>query len=253
MVQGPPTPALYVENRAPRTAFASEDRLPVVLVHGWASASSYWEPLAERLLDAGHTVWIVDLPGYHPGEVLPEGFEWTLDSAADAGAAGIHSRRGRKAPGAAQVVGHGLGGSVALTLAARRPGSVATLTLVGMVPAPPNQGFRVMLTSQLEQGFIDAGTRDRCMAAWFGSLEQEDKDRLSRGFNVPFDVLGPSGLAGMRGVDPGVPGRVTAPTLVIVGIGDRLRSRAQVEEFVAGSPLRRLAAIPDAGHSVHWE
>src|SRR4029453_14281312 len=110
MVQGPPTPALYVENRAPRTAFASEDRLPVVLVHGWASASRYWEPLAERLLGPGHTVWIVAPPGYHPGEVLPEGFEWTLDSAADAVAAAIHSRRGREAAGGGHVGGASPGG-----------------------------------------------------------------------------------------------------------------------------------------------
>jgi pimeloyl-ACP methyl ester carboxylesterase len=227
----------------------------VVLLHGWASTSAYWEPLVDKLLDGGHAVWIVDLPGYHPGESLPENFDWTLDSVAAAVAEEISSRQepGLPAAGAVHVVGHSLGGSVALTLAARHPECVATLTLVGMVPAPPNEGFRSMLSSQLRQGFIDAGTREKLMKAWFGPLEAAEREILGRGFSVPFGVLGASGEAGLQGVDSRDPALVTAPTLVIIGTDDRLRTPVQVQEFVAGSPQRKLAAIPNAGHSVHWE
>jgi 2-succinyl-6-hydroxy-2,4-cyclohexadiene-1-carboxylate synthase len=127
------------------------------------------------------------------------------------------------------------------------------VALIGMVPAPPNDAFKSMLESQLRQGFIDDATRAKCMKAWFGALSVEDERLLGRGFELPFEVLVPSGLAAMAGVAVDVPEKVTAPTLVIAGVGDRLRSLDQAEAFVAASPLRSLAAVPNAGHSVHWE
>ncbi|MDR6986898.1 2-succinyl-6-hydroxy-2,4-cyclohexadiene-1-carboxylate synthase [Paenarthrobacter nitroguajacolicus] len=240
-------PLPFVDVRDPNVS--AGDRLPVVLIHGWASASAYWEPLAGKLLDAGRPVWILDLPGYHPGEVLPPDFDWTLDSAAASAAAVLNELGGTRV----HLVGHSLGGSVALTLAAEFPHLVATVTLVGMVPAPPNEGFRSMLESQWGQGFIDAGARAKCMEAWYGPLTQADSELLSKGFDVPFSVLGPSGKAAMTGVEPSVPGRVLAPLLVIAGTGDRVRPIDQMAAFASASPRRKLKAISGAGHSVHWE
>lgn len=252
MLQEPPAvAALHVDMRLPTAASTTpglQSQPPVLLLHGWASTSAYWEPLAAELLDAGHSVWIVELPGYHRGDVLPAGFEWTLESAA-ASVAAIAARN----PSPVHIVGHSMGGSVALALAAARPELVASVALIGMVPAPPNDAFKSMLESQLGQGFIDDATRAKCMKAWFGALPAEDERLLSRGFELPFEVLGPSGLAAMTGVAADVPEKVTAPTLVIAGVGDRLRSLDQAEAFVAASPMRRLVAIPNAGHSVHWE
>ncbi|WP_284980587.1 alpha/beta hydrolase [Arthrobacter sp. efr-133-TYG-118] len=253
MLQELPTgAALHVEMRRPATAASptpeQPPQPPVLLLHGWASTSDYWESLATELLDARQTVWIVDLPGYHRGDALPPGFRWTLESAADSVAA-VAVRHASPV----HIVGHSMGGSVALTLAAAHPELVASVALVGMVPAPPNEGFKSMLESQLRQGFIDDATRAKCMNAWFGTLSPEDHRLLSRGFELPFEVLGPSGLAAMAGVAGDVPEKVTAPTLVIAGVGDRLRSLDQAEAFVAASPLRRLVAIRDSGHSVHWE
>ncbi|MGO4146127.1 alpha/beta fold hydrolase [Paenarthrobacter sp. YAF11_1] len=230
-------------------AIPAGQQVPAVLIHGWASSSVYWEPLAKELLDAGREVWILDLPGYHPGEELRPDFTWTLDSAAASVAAALDRLGGSPA----HVVGHSLGGSLALTLAADSPHLVATVTLVGMVPAPPNEGFRSMLQSQWGQGFLDAETRAKCMEAWYGPLSAGDMEQLSKGFDVPFSILGPSGKAAMTGVEPSVPGRVHAPLLVIAGVGDRVRSIDQMAAFVSAGPRRQLKAIPGAGHSVHWE
>lgn len=241
-------PELHVEIRKPDTG-KIPNFVPAVLLHGWASDPLYWEPLAKELVEQGYEVWIFSLPGYHRGDTLPIGFEWNLDTASSAVAVAIRSRTARPV----NLVGHSLGGSVALTVAANHPDVVASLTLVGMVPAPPNKNFRSMLLAQLEQGFIDQATRDRCMDAWYGPLPAEERELLSRGFNVPFNVLAPSGLAGMESVPAEVPSRIATPMLVVVGTGDKVRTPAQVEAFVSAKPERRLAAIPDAGHSVHWE
>ena len=244
---GNPDSPCFVDVREPLDP--SGGHVPAVLIHGWASGSVYWEPLTSLLLDAGRPVWTVDLPGYHPGQELPDGFEWTLDSAAASVAAAIEAR----GAGPVHLVGHSMGGSVSLTLAASRPELVATVTLVGMVPAPQNPGFRRMLESQVEQGFFDAETVAQCMGAWYGELSAGDTELLSRGFDTPFPVLAASAKAAMTGVEPSVPGRVHAPLLVIAGTGDRVRSIGQMEAFVAAAPGRRLHAIADAGHSVHWE
>ncbi|MEV7605941.1 alpha/beta hydrolase [Paenarthrobacter sp. NPDC089322] len=240
-------PLSFVDVRGPSGAHQD---VPVVLIHGWASGSAYWEPLAALLLDAGWPVWILDLAGYHPGDRLQKDFTWTLETAAAGVAAVIRAR----SDGPVHLVGHSMGGSVALTVAAANPGLVATVALVGMVPAPPNDAFRAMLQSQLAQGFIDDQTKAKCMKAWYGNLTGQDMETLSKGFDVPFEVLGPSGEAAMTGVEPSVPGRVHAPLLVLAGVGDRVRSIDQMEAFVAAAPeRRRFHAVPDAGHSVHWE
>ncbi|AFR27191.1 alpha/beta hydrolase [Arthrobacter sp. Rue61a] len=240
-------PLPFVDVRTP--AVSAGEPTPAVLIHGWASGSVYWEPLANKLLDAGRTVWILDLPGYHTGDDLPPDFEWTLDSAAASVAAVLDARAG----GPVHVVGHSMGGSVSLTLAAARPDVVATITLVGMAPVPQNQGFKKVLTSQLDQGFFDSATKTKLMNAWYGELSAADMERLSTGFDVPFPVLSASALAAMTGVEPSVPGRVHAPLLVIAGTGDRVRPIEQMRVFVAESQQRQLRAIPGAGHNVHWE
>lgn len=244
---GTAIPLPFVDVRTPSPSPGGQ--IPVVLIHGWASGSVYWERLAKLLLDAGREVWILDLPGYHPGEDTPPDFEWTLDSAADSVAAAIRART----KGPAHLVGHSMGGSVSLTLAAKHPELVATVTLVGMVPAPPNEAFKNLLVSQLEQGYFDAGTKLKLMNAWYGHLSPEDMELLSKGFDTPLHVLSASAWAAMTGVEPSVPSRVQAPLLVIAGTGDRVRSIEQMTSFGAASPTRTLKAIPDAGHSVHWE
>lgn len=240
-------PHCFVDRREPSGTSAVQP--PAVLIHGWASGSTYWEPLTAFLLAAGQTVWILDLPGYHRGQDLPAGFEWTLDSAAASVAATLESL----GADGVHLVGHSMGGSVALTLAAAWPEKVASIALVGMVPAPPNAGFRNLIRQQVEQGYFDAATIRKCMEAWYGELSAEDSERLGRGFDAPFPVLAASAKAAMTGVEPSVPGRVHAPLLVIAGTGDRVRPIGQMESFVAEAPGRRLRAIPNADHSVHWE
>jgi pimeloyl-ACP methyl ester carboxylesterase len=102
---------------------------PLVLIHGVGTSRAIWGPVLPRLA-ATRRVIAVDLPGFGASPPLGRGFD--LDAVADrvAELAGV-SRF--------DLVGHSLGGAVAVALAARRPGAVRRLVLVapaGLAPRP---------------------------------------------------------------------------------------------------------------------
>ena len=106
----------------------------LVLVHGVGATRSIWARVVEQLAD-GHAVTAVDLPGF--GDSPPVGPGFDLDEVADAVAEGL-AAAGVPRPFA--LVGHSLGGAVALTLAHRHPDMVDRLVLVapaGLSPRPP--------------------------------------------------------------------------------------------------------------------
>jgi pimeloyl-ACP methyl ester carboxylesterase len=95
--------------------------MPIVLLHGFGGAATNWTLVAPRLLRLGRVV-VPDLPGHGRSSAFPAPPE-TLDPFADRVAALIE--------GPALVVGHSLGGVVALRLASRRPELVRGLVLAG--------------------------------------------------------------------------------------------------------------------------
>ena len=97
---------------------------PLVLVHGLAGAASNWRPLASFLLP-GRRVLVPELPGHGGSAPLPAAP--SLNAYADR--IGLLVEREEMVPAA--VVGHSLGGAIALRLALRRPDAVARLVLAG--------------------------------------------------------------------------------------------------------------------------
>jgi len=106
-------------------------RLPcIVFIHGALNDHSLWTLLARWFAHHGHAVLAVDLPGHmrSDGPALP-GIEamadWTL---ALLDAAGVQR---------AVLAGHSMGSLVALEAAARAPGRVSHLAMIGTcVPMP---------------------------------------------------------------------------------------------------------------------
>jgi pimeloyl-ACP methyl ester carboxylesterase len=98
----------------------------VLLLHGMFVDRRTWQGVMQTLADELRLV-APDLPGFGESEKPPPNrFPYGLEAFADA-VAGLYAglRLGRVA-----VVGHGLGGAVALTLAARHPELVSRLVLV---------------------------------------------------------------------------------------------------------------------------
>jgi pimeloyl-ACP methyl ester carboxylesterase len=102
--------------------FVGGDGAPVVLVHGLGGAASNWVEVAPALARR-RRVLVPDLPGHAGSSPFPAAP--TLSPFADVVAA--VAEREEMAPAA--VVGHSLGGLVALRLALRRPDAVSSLVL----------------------------------------------------------------------------------------------------------------------------
>jgi pimeloyl-ACP methyl ester carboxylesterase len=108
------------------------DGLPVLLVHGNCSSSAFWEPLIRRL-PATLRVVAPDLRGYGDTETAPVDATRGLRDFADDVAALLDSP-GLFAAGARPVVvGHSLGGGVAMRLLVDHPDRVAGLLLAAPV------------------------------------------------------------------------------------------------------------------------
>lgn len=94
----------------------------MVLVHGMGGTRTDWLPLLKRLKDRYKLV-MVELPG-HGTSPLPEPF--SLEAAADQ----VDSVIALQKPESTIVVGHGLGGMLALKAMARHPGRARGLVLI---------------------------------------------------------------------------------------------------------------------------
>jgi pimeloyl-ACP methyl ester carboxylesterase len=109
----------------------------LVLIHGFGSDRYSWAANAPALTDAA-TVWAVDLPGHGAAtNDVGAGDPATLARAVAAAVTDL--------PGPLTLVGHSLGGAVALHLAAIAPGLVRRLVLI----APAGLG------QALDHGFLD--------------------------------------------------------------------------------------------------
>lgn len=92
----------------------------VVFLHCWACNRDYWRDQVEPVADAGYRVVAIDLPG-HGASAAAERAEWTLPGLAADIEAVIRDLGLERVV----LVGHSMGGPLALETAARMPGTVA--------------------------------------------------------------------------------------------------------------------------------
>jgi pimeloyl-ACP methyl ester carboxylesterase len=121
---------------------------PLVLVHGLGGAASNWLALAPLLLP-GRRLLVPELPGHGGSEPLPAARN--LNTYADSLAALIE----REGFPPAAVVGHSLGGAIALRLAIRRPDAVSRLVLAaaaGISSGTRSARYALTITGILKPG-----------------------------------------------------------------------------------------------------
>ncbi|MFC0602683.1 alpha/beta fold hydrolase [Streptomyces palmae] len=97
---------------------------PFLLVHGLGSNARMWDEVADRLADAGHPVYAVDMRGHGDSDAPEDGYDnatAVADLAALCRAAGLTG---------VLLAGHSWGGNVAIRLAAEHAELVTGLALV---------------------------------------------------------------------------------------------------------------------------
>ncbi|CAN0621349.1 Dihydrolipoyllysine-residue acetyltransferase component of acetoin cleaving system [Burkholderia multivorans] len=137
-------------------ALGAGERTPAVLIHGFGGDLNNWL-FNHAELAAHRPVWALDLPGHgESGKAVDTG---SLDELADAVLALLDARGIARA----HLIGHSMGGAVAMAAAERAPERVASLTLIASAG----------LGSDIDRDYIDgfvAGNSRNTLKPHLGKL-----------------------------------------------------------------------------------
>ena len=226
---------------------------PLVILHGLFGSKRNWTNIAHRFA-AGHRVLTADLRNH--GE-SPWDVRHDYPAMAEDVAALIRARVG----GPAAVVGHSMGGKVAMMLALDQPDIVARLVVVDIAPAAstgtPIEYVQALRSLPLARFSNRADVKD----ALAGAIP----DPAIRAFMMLNLATGPAGLCWTVNLDaieanfptilgfPAVPpGRqFTKPVLFLVGGRSHYVRPHHHPEIERLFPAATIEVIDAAGHWVH--
>jgi pimeloyl-ACP methyl ester carboxylesterase len=152
----------------------------VLLVHGLASTSALWEPVAERLAVQGRGVAVVDLRGHGDSDLPPDGYD-TATAARD-----VVSVVEQVTRPPVVLAGQSWGGNVVLRVSALRPDLVRGLALVdgGWIRLAGRFPDWPAALAALTPGDIDGWPQARLRAAVAASLQGFPPGSVERALSV---------------------------------------------------------------------
>ncbi|CAG6392463.1 alpha/beta hydrolase [Streptomyces cocklensis] len=214
-----------------------------VHVHGLGAASGpYTAHLSAYPELAGRRTLYVDLPGFGISD-RPADFGYSLEDHASALAAVLDAA----GVDGAEVVGHSMGGSVAIVLAYRRPDLVSRLVLaeanLDPVPAPgiTSSGVAGWSEEEFVHGGGFAATLERVGWLWRSTMRLADPLALHR-----------SACGLIRGTEPTMRAMLTGlgiPRTYLVGeVGDGIDDL----DGLAAAGVR-VVRVPDSGHCIMFD
>lgn len=239
---------------------------PLLLVHGVGSSLDTWEALPERLAAAGREVVALDLLGH--GESGPGNGDYSLG----ANASVIRDLLDHLDIPRVHLVGHSLGGGVAMQFAYQFPERVESLTLVssgglgaevsGALRAASLPGSERVLRLLTRPGMLDALVRGGNTLTALGVTRStlsprtvakfarlQDERRLTGFVATVRSVVGPEGqrVSALDKLDSVDPTRV----LIVWGDADPMLPMHHGQRATELLPGSRLVVVPGAGHHPH--
>lgn len=221
-----------------------DERPQVLLLHGLTSSAGTWWRVASDLADAGWSVTAPDLRGHG---VSPRTTRYGLaDYAADVAAV--------RAPGERPwdlVIGHSLGGAVAVVVAAEHPEWTDALLLLDPVLSVADAEAGPLIADLLG----DLHHRDPAALLAANPLwHPEDAAQKAEAVRVATPYLVERTIRDSDGWQlHASAARITARTRVLAADPDLGASftRTQGEAIAAANPRFGFAVVAGAGHSVH--
>ena len=264
-----PRPVLHASVQGVDIAYSDSggQGAPIVFIHGLSSSMGFWERQLEVFEGQGYRVLALDLPGFGASgrPDAPYTPPWFAEIVAD-WLSGLGIQR-------ATLVGHSMGGQIAITLALAHPERVSRLVLsapAGLERFSAGEG-RWLKTYWTEGRALEAD-EDAIRAnfhmnfsVWDEGVERLMSERVRAAGSETFrgtSVAIARSVAGM--IDWPVAdhlGDVGAPSLIVFGDDDRLipnpifhgGSPRGVGELGLAIPQSHLEIIHGAGHVVHHD
>jgi pyruvate dehydrogenase E2 component (dihydrolipoamide acetyltransferase) len=222
---------------------------PIVFLHGFGADLNGWRPV-HRLLPETRPALAIDLPGHG---LTPLGENASFEALVEAARAALAD----EGVSAAHLVGHSLGGAVAVALA-HRP-DVKALSLMLIAPA----GLGEETNAAFFEGFLQADA-EASLTPWLRMLVVDPaalgsalarttlRQRRERPLVVEQRRLAEAILAGGRQVFDvrGLLAAPKAPTKIVFGLEDCITPPHHAEGL---SGLIALHRFPRVGHMPHLE
>jgi pimeloyl-ACP methyl ester carboxylesterase len=233
------------------------DADPIVLVHGSGTSGAIWQR-ALPLLAHGRRAVAPDLPGY--GGSAPAGPGFDLEAVAGHLAEGLEDAG---VPEPYDLVGHSMGGAVAMLVAARQPRRIRRLVLVapaglaalprpaayllGAAAAPYAFARRRLATPLAGNGMV----RRLALAgiARDGARVPSDHTRAALASSAGATRIG-AGLASAAAADLRAElGRLPAAPGLVWGEHDPVVPRSRIDVVLAEWPDAPVRLVPDCAHA----
>ncbi|WP_226579983.1 alpha/beta fold hydrolase [Acuticoccus sediminis] len=223
--------------------------LRVAMLHGAMSSRRMFDALGDRLL-AGHSglsTLAVDLPGFGGASKPGGGYGYPAQAARIAEIL-------REDPRPTVVVGHSMGGAIALTLLLAAPDVVDGLVLIGTGLGRSGGSGSI---AAYGTPALDRELMSRYVAGWLVDPDPALVDALvedaMRMTPASFDgVRAAIGAYDLGAAKPRL-AALDLPVLVMRGARDRTRTAAEAAELATAFRHAALVEIPDAGHCPHLE
>ncbi len=223
---------------------------PVVFIHGFGGDLNNWL-FNQEVLAESHTTYAIDLPGHGgSGKDVGAGDLGAMTAAVAGWMVAMKIDR-------AHLVGHSLGGAIALQLAATQPDKVASATLI--CPA----GLGPDVSMEYINGFIETSRGKKLepilqMLVANPALVTRDMiedvlkfkriDGVDAALKKMRDAIFPGGKQGVILRDAA--GKVKAPIQIISGSQDRIVPAKHAEGLPGNVKVHSIA---NAGHMPHME
>ncbi len=203
---------------------------PLVLIHGFGVSGHVWQRMLPYLARQ-HQVFIVDLPGYGRSTYRGTGTSWQLRAMAPLLATWLQQMH--LSP--VHLIGHSMGGAIAIHLTAQAPELVKSLVLVDAAGIPFHSTLPVLaarsIHSTLQRGnggyplsLLRDIVRPRLRLFWHGARQIVDSD-----FRAELASL-------------------AVPTLIIWGEQDVLVPISLGYQLYDALPHAIFVSIPASGH-----